>query len=390
MASWAKAPFAVGTVACAACLAIAGTMTSSVPAVQQAQKAAELRLSAISDVDAFSAFGLSSIFDYGLIDGVPALSDLLQGNLNSLLADDTNAGYAGLSALDVFFGDGSNAAGGVFTGGGIDALANYDALSALPVFFGPEGVFGTGGVDALAGYDALSAIPPYIALAGGDITATGDLASLSAVDTFVGDGPIGQDGNAIGPVFGAGGIDALAPDADGNGGYAALSALPVFAGTNPNGPFGLGVFTGGGVGALKNYDALSAIPAYLNAEQGTTPLPFARTAAPAEEQNTFKTQAVDPSLAKPLAAINPAPADPPPASTPPVDKKENKQNEVRNGLSFKPEGLGTPLFLTGGGAGVDNSIRGYGDAVNKVRAGLGLGPDTSGGAAASAGGGEGG
>ncbi|WP_319446694.1 MULTISPECIES: hypothetical protein [unclassified Mycobacterium] len=374
-------------------------MTSSVPAVQQAQKAAELKLAAISDVDAFSAFGLSSIFGYGLIDGVPALSDLLQGNIDTLLADDTNAGYAGLSALDVFFGDGFNAEGGVFTGGGIDALANYDALSALPVFSAianaatPEDA-----IAALAGYDALSAIPPYIALAGGDISATGDLASLSAVDTFVGDGPIGQDGNPIGPVFGSGGIDALAPDADGNGGYAALSALPVFAGTNENGPFGLGVFTGGGIGALKNYDALSAIPAYLNATQGTSstpPTPFIAKAAPEvtaapEDQTTFKTQAVDTS-AKPLAAIapaDPAPADPPPASTPPVEKKENKQNDVRNGLSFKPEGLGTPLFLTGGGAGVDNSIRGYGDAVNKVRAGLGLGPDTSGGAAA--GGGEGG
>ena len=64
-------------------------------------------------------------------------------------------------------------------------------------------------------------------------------------------------------MFTGGGIDALAPDADGNGGYAALSALPVFFGGN-KGPFGPGVFTGGGINALSNYDALSAIPAYLN------------------------------------------------------------------------------------------------------------------------------
>ena len=48
---------------------------------------------------------------------------------------------------------------------------------------------------------------------------------MSAVDTFFGDGPKGAGG-----VFTGGGIDALAPDADGNGGYAALSALPVFVG----------------------------------------------------------------------------------------------------------------------------------------------------------------
>ncbi len=65
-------------------------------------------------------------------------------------------------------------------------------------------------------------------------------------------------------MFTGGGIDALAPDADGSGGYAALSALPVFFGTEREAPFGPGVFTGGGIGALSNYDALSAIPAYLN------------------------------------------------------------------------------------------------------------------------------
>ena len=100
---------------------------------------------------------------------------------------------------------------------------------------------------AVRRYDALSAIPPYIALAGGDITATGDLDSLSAVDTFFGDGPLGADGETpVGGVFTGGGIDALAPNADSGGGYAALSALPVFFGSNnANTNFGPGVFTGG-------------------------------------------------------------------------------------------------------------------------------------------------
>jgi hypothetical protein len=407
-------------------------MTSSVPAVQQAQKAAqaaEARLAAFTDVDAFS--------------GIPALLDLLSGNINTLLADDDNAGYDALSALDVFFGDGFDAEGGVFTGGGINALANYAALSALPIFFGPDGVFGTGGIDALAdyaalsalpvffgeegpngdggvftgggidalsGYDALSAIPPYVHLAGGDITATGDLDSVSAVDTFFGDGsneynnPADPDEitGTTGPVFGPNGINinALAPSSDGSGGYAALSALPVFAGTDDQAPFGLGVFTGGGVGALKNYDALSAIPAYLNATQGTDtdpPTPF-RVAAPTE--NTLTTQTVDttqdkkqtnlvqafsaPAPAPEAAPADPAPADPPAALAP---KSKNTQGNGNLGL-FKPGTTAVIIPGFGGGGGADNGIRGWGDMLKKagLNGGESAGADGGG---ASAGGGAG-
>ena len=151
----------------------------------------------------------------------------------------------------------------MFTGGGIGALANYDTLSAIPAYLALAGgditalndldalsainpylALAGGDITALNDLDSLSAINPYLALAGGDITATGDLDSVSAVDTFFGDGP---DGRSVG-VFTGGGIDALAPDADGNGGYAALSALPVFFGPDTSGtPFGPGVFTGGGI-----------------------------------------------------------------------------------------------------------------------------------------------
>ena len=106
--------------ACAACIAVAATLPWTGTAAERLANE-NLRLTAFTDVDAFS--------------GIPALL----GGINTLLADDTNPGYDALSALDVFFGDGPNRDGGVFTGGGIDALANYDALSAIPACFALAG-----------------------------------------------------------------------------------------------------------------------------------------------------------------------------------------------------------------------------------------------------------
>jgi len=198
---------------------------------------------------------------------------------------------------------------------------------------------------------------------------------LSAVDTFFGDGPEGAGG-----VFTGAGIDALAPDADGNGGYAALSALPVFFG-GTNGPFGEGVFTGGGVDALSNYDALSAIPAYLapNPVPGL-PLPFAapqENAAPEEKvalrttslpgggtgtqsAQSFAPQAFTPPTLPQLPKVELPKVDPPANSGP-------KLNVSRLSEKFTPAGVGgIPILFGGGTAGVDNSIRGYGDALKKL------------------------
>ena len=144
---WAKISNSATSMACAACIAVAATLPWTGTAAERLVNE-NARLAAFTDVDAFS--------------GIPALLALLGGNINTLLADDTNPGYDALSALDVFFGNGANGAGGVFTGGGIDALGNYDALSAIPVFVGTNGVFTGGGVDALAGYDALSAVPVFV------------------------------------------------------------------------------------------------------------------------------------------------------------------------------------------------------------------------------------
>jgi hypothetical protein len=336
-------------------------MTSSVPALQQAQKAAEAKLAAFTDVDAFSALGLTNIFDYGLIDGIPAFQQFLAtGDLAAFEpAADGSGGYAALSGLNSYFGTGD--------------ITGIDAFSALG--------------DPL-GTAAFSAIPVFQQLAAATTPqeaaiALGGYDALSATDTFFGDGPPGFDpATPVGAVFGPGGVDALAPheEADGTltGGYQALSALPVFFGSDaPNTNFGPGVFNPqpdgtGGISALSNYAALSAVPAYLNIPPQPAPLPVAPVAPLAArtiQQPVVQKQDVDTSLgAQPLAAVAP-PADPAPADStpPPAATKSNKQNEVRNGLSFKPEGFGgIPLFGSGGGAGVDNSIKGYGDMLKKA------------------------
>ena len=55
-------------------------------------------------------------------------------------------------------------------------------LSAINPYIALAG----GDITALNDLDAVSAINPYIALAGGDIDATGDLDSVSAIRTFFG------------------------------------------------------------------------------------------------------------------------------------------------------------------------------------------------------------
>ena len=189
-----------------------------------------------------------------------------------------------MSAIDIFFGDGADGEGGVISDGNFDGLSNYDALSALPVFANVATAAAGGNfVSTCSTANDVTTCTDSVA------SALGGYDALSAIDTFFGDGPIGADEETpIGGVFTGGGIDALAPGSDGAGGYAALSALPVFFGpdTSGNAPFGPGVFTGGGIDALSNYDALSAIPAYL------TPAPTTMAA---------------PTMAAPLAASNVAP-----------------------------------------------------------------------------------
>ncbi len=171
---WAKISTSATAIACAACLAAsAATLPAAEKAGSDLARTAEVKL----------AVDLSQLAGF---DAIPAYISLLSGG-----GVDALSPLASVNALTTFFGT-----GGVFTGGGLDALLadgtpGFDALSALDVFFGSAGVFGTGGVDALSNYAALSAIPVFV----------------------------GTNG-----VFTGGGIDALS-------GYAALSAIPVFVGT---------------------------------------------------------------------------------------------------------------------------------------------------------------
>jgi hypothetical protein len=423
---WARISNSATTMACAACLAVAATLPWAGSAAERVATE-DMRLAAITDIDAFSAIPLyfdllfgdaadraAAVAGLDSINGIPGLLAFLGGDPNQLLANDDAGipGYDALSAIDVFFGNASNDGadtGGVFNGGGIDALADYDALSAIPVFFGTNGVFNGGGIDALADYDALSAIPVFrdvaVAAAAGNLTGDNSVASalggydaLSALDTFFGDGPDGEGSVFVNDTGGIR-IDALAPNADGTGGYAALSALPVFFGT-ADGNFGAGVFSpGGGIGSLRNYDALSGIPEYLNAPpnlKNPDPAPLAAT-PPAPELKVAQT---DPApTTTPSAGTNrvqtfvatlPKPSFTPPAPqalTPPAPPKvdlkpdtsgddvTNEQNVQRTSDNFSTrKKVGDDPFLYGSGnKGPDSGIRGWGSMLKK--AGLGGGEE---------------
>jgi hypothetical protein len=397
---WAKSLSNSATaMACAACIATAATLPVMGTAAEQLAEKASVKLSALSDIDAFSA--------------IPLYLQLLSPDINATYGLDS------LSAIAAFFGTMEDAEGVFITGGGIDALLpnedtgapGYAALSALPVFFGSAGLSdydalsaipeyrtlltGTNAerLEALGNLDSVSAIPVFVEVANADTlkdaaAALGGYDALSAADTFFGDGPEGQDGKPIGGVFTGGGIDALAPNADSGGGYAALSALPVFFGTNANAPFGKGVFVpGGGVGALSNYDALSAIPALLPSSSTMT---TAATAAPEETSTPTTGSGPVRSLVNAVTSALPgggAGAQSPQSLAPqavsavlPTPKADNSGpalNITRDSKKFTPESIGnsnSPI-LFGNGSGVDNGIRGWGSALKK----LGIdGGDTSG------------
>ncbi len=327
---WAKAPVVAGSMMCAACLAVATAVPAGAPVAEQLTKTVHSGVNLAVDfsaLDWLSALAATGPADLASLDGIPAFQEFLAtGDLAAFEpAADGSGGYAALSGLNSYA-----------TGN----LAGIDGFSTL-------------GVSSLGDIDAFSAIPVYQSvLAGGPdggVNALGGLASVSAVDTFFG------DNNGDGGVFTGGGIDALAPDADGNGGYAALSALPVFVGeTGPNGDGG--VFTGGGIDALSGYDALSAIPAYL------APTPPAVTTLAASEQAATEDSA-------PAARLAPQTLAAPVAEAPVVEKttapEADKKPTGSYSASFKPQ----PLVLFGSGGGknaADNGIRGWGDMLKKA------------------------
>jgi hypothetical protein len=321
--------------ACAACIATAATLPVMGTAAEQLAKTVSVKLSALSDIDAFSALGATSLAD---IDAFSAL------------------GATSLADIDAFSALGAT------------SLADIDAFSAIPVFRDVATAAAAGDAQGVA-----------IALGGYD--------ALSAVDTFFGDGPVGADGETpVGAVFGSGGIDALAPNADSGGGYAALSALPVFLGSNaPNTNFGPGVFNpAGGLSALSNYDALSAIPAYLNLPPNEAPpLPTPEeTSTPTTGSGPVRSLVNTVTSALPgggTGAQSPQSFAPQAVSavlpTPKADNSGPALNITRDSKKFTPELTGNSPILLESGTGVDNGIRGWGSALKKL--GIGGGEESS-------------
>jgi hypothetical protein len=376
--AWAKAPVALGTLACAACLAVATTLPVTAPVAEKLVKPVQ------------TGVNLAAINFAGLdwLSAIPAIQALIE-----------NGDTSGLDSLN-----------------GIAAFLNLgdQGLSAFEESADSPGYAALSGLNSLttgnfAGIDAFSAL---------GATGPGDLASLDAIPAFE---AFAADGNT----------DAFVPDSDGNGGYAALSGLSSYrdaAGGNLLALGGIDAFSalplyatiadanatdGERADAIRGLAAFSAIPEYLglptaaeeaeakenaDAKAAASKLlkqqepQLLKQQAPVVQQDEDQTQVqVEGNSIQQLAAVAP-PADPAPAADPgPQTGKpsNNKQGEVRNGLSFKPEGNGIPLFGSGRGSAADNGIRGWGDGLKKL--GLNGGPDAgaaAGGAPAAGGGAE--
>ena len=113
--AWAKAPFAIGAAACAACLAFATTLPVTAPVAEKFVKGpvtTNVNLAAINfaNLDLLSAIpAIQALINDGdtsglaTLDGIPAflafLNDRRPG-VPSSQSDDSNGGYAALSGLN--------------------------------------------------------------------------------------------------------------------------------------------------------------------------------------------------------------------------------------------------------------------------------------------------
>ncbi|MGY4648780.1 hypothetical protein [Mycobacterium sp. URHB0021] len=375
---WAKTPVALGSVLCAACLAVATTTPAAERAADQlattVERGVNLKVD-LSILDAFSALPtfqallaattpeelVAALGDYGLTDAVPAFVALAQGDVT-----------------------------------GFDDLDSLSAINPLVSFIT------TGNTAALADLDSVSAVPAYQALAGGDLSALGDLESTNAIPAYLAlatGNPAGlnalQSTNGIqsfADFAASGDVSAFDQVEGGQNGYAALSGLSSYRDA-----------AAGDVTALTGIDAFSGLQAYLPAPppEATTanatlagpavdPAPTARSFAPqvitpttptittpTEPDPTEDTTGTGGTTTTTLAATTPTEgtATGTPGGT---TKLGNKSGNGSYSAKFSPVGLPV-LFGSGKGKGAaDNGMRGYGAVANGLRAAVGLGPDTSG------------
>ncbi len=121
---------------------------------------------------------------------------------------------------------------------------------------------------------------------------------------------------------------------------------------------GTGVFNGGGIGALRGYDALSAIPDYLGIPN------------PPADEGAGRKGGGDDAVGTGGGASR--------CSGGRHHRSRSTTKPKKNGVvirrKFSPAGLPV-LFGSGGGKNAaDNGIRGYGDALKKL--GLNGGPES--------------
>ncbi len=344
---WAKIPVALGSILCAACLAVATTTPAAERAADQLAKTVErgvnlkVDLSQLASVNAIPIFQalaaattpeeiLAALGAYGPTSALPFLAAIAQGDLTGI------AGLASVNGL----------------------VLGPAALSAIPVFLAlgaattPEEA-----VTALGGYSATSALPAYVALANGDPSALGDLALTSATPAFA------QFAATLN-------TDAFVPAADGSGGYKALSGLSSYRDAAAGNPFALG-----GIAAFSALNAFAPPPpagttlAANNQSGGGTTLAANNqsgggTTLAANNQSGGGTT---------LAANNQSGG----GTTLAAKGPNNKPSNGSYSASFAPLQLPV-LFGSGKGKGPDSGMRGYGAVANGLRAAIGLRPDTSG------------
>jgi hypothetical protein len=325
--AWAKAPFAIGSVACAACLAVTATM-ASVPLAQQAgeqiaktiHRGATLAANPITQLDAFSALAPGTTL--ADIDGFSTLGATSISDIDAF----SSLGVTSISQIDAFSSLGVTSISQIdaFSSLGATKLSDIDAFSALPNW---DNFFTHGDLSratGLSGIDAFSALPVYNALAHGDLGAL-------AADTTDPDNPVG-------------GIDAF-------------SAVPGFFGVDPTVP-------------------APDIPY-------TAPMMVAKE-APAVESSKIATTTGGSNPVSSFAAKLPPvslPAVPTvPDVTPAAPQAKIKdnggatQNLERNSLNFTPKGIDGKPFLFGSGGGVDNGMPGWQKGLKSL--GIGGGDST--------------
>jgi hypothetical protein len=355
---WAKTPAAASSIFCAVCIATAAVLPAVGPAADRLAKTVS------SDVNLKVNWGALANFD-----AVPIFQAAAAGDPTAIFA------LQSLNAIPAYLTFGLT--------GDTHALADLASLGAVPILADAIQA-GTGDPALLAGIDAFSAIPALQTIAAGEREGFYDLDSTSGLQSF-------DDFNATGN------LSSFEPS-DTQAGYAALSGANTWAKANASGNVAdlAGIDAFSAIPALqvlgnpastqadiwaaqRSLASVSAIPEYQDAPVPPAPLLAKAALAPVVEDAAPEIQA--------KAAFVPAAA---PAATPAVEETtpvvEKDVTPVADKTADKPTGSyeakfsPTPIVLFGSGGGkgaADNGIRGWGDAVNGLRAAVGLGPDPS-------------